>query len=244
MKIIRTDAFGNPIQQGTDAWHALRTGMVTASMVYDIITRQFRDPKKYTDAREKAIRSMVWELLSGTPDKSYGNKYMKDGIEREPFARMYMEETFGYVIEEVAFVKHDWMRVGVSPDGMVVGQKRNVEIKCPKDTTHVEYLMLDKAPDIYVPQIQTQMWITESDVTDFCSYHPGAPAGLDVHIIEVPRDDAYIAMIQEEVSKFLAECNVRVKELKERGIHNQLLREKRAGNFSTPLVEQTELTAH
>lgn len=242
MKIIRKDDHGIPILQGSDAWHALRIGMVTASMFYDIVTRQQKDERKPLEGYHKAVKSMVLELVSGTPDKSFPNKYMKDGIEREPFARMYMQETFGYVIEEVAFVKHDYLKVGVSPDGMVVGQSRNIEIKCPKDTTHMEYLTLDTVPDIYKPQVQGQMWITGAEVCDFCSYHPGFPPGMDIHIIEVPRDDVYIARLEAAVKHFIDDCSVAVKAIQARAIHNQLLREMRASNGgilipSTNLVE-------
>ena len=214
MKIIRTDEYGVEIVQGTPEWKALRVGLLTGTGIGNIL------PGKkggYLASRDTELRSIVVERLTGKGDSSFGSgKYMKDGVEREPFARMALEERFGYIVEEVAFVQHDWMKVGVSPDGLVIGQKRNVEIKCPKDTTHLEYLQLDTVPEIYVPQTQSQLWITGNEATDFASYHPDFPPELQLHVIQVERDEAYIAMIEAEVSKFLAEANLLEKKMRER----------------------------
>ena len=221
MKIIRTDNDGFPIVQGTDAWKALRIGLLTGTGIASIL------PGKkggYLASRDTELRSIVVERLTGKADGGgFGGKYIKDGVEREPFARMAMEERIGYVIEEVAFVQHDWMKVGISPDGLVIGQKRNVEIKCPKDTTHLEYLQLSTTPEIYVPQVQSQLWMTGNEVTDFASYHPEFPPELQLHIIEVERDEHMIKMISEEVAKFLLEVNVLEKEMRERAMNTRKL---------------------
>jgi len=222
MKIITKDAAGEPIIQGTDAWKQLRVGMLTASVMSDIL------PGKrggYLASRKTALMNTVWERLNGTPKSAKpglaGNSYIRDGVEREPFARLALQGCFGYVVEETAFIQHDWMQVGVSLDGWVPSLKRTIEIKCPADTTHMDYFMLDEAPEEYYTQIQTQLWIAECDSCDFVSYHPGAePSGMDLHVIRVPRDDAYIAMLEKEANTFLAEVNYLVNKYNERRIVN------------------------
>jgi hypothetical protein len=236
VKIIRTDDSGQVILQGSDAWKLLRIGMVTASMIIDIVSKQKKDPTKYMAGRANAIRSMVVERLTGKDDFGFTSKYMKDGIEREPYARVAYEERTGHIVEEVAFVQHDWMKVGVSPDGMIVGSKRLVEFKCPKDTTHYDYLYLPGAPEEYMPQMQAQLWITECDVCDFVSWHPDFPKELQLHIVEVKRDDAYIEMLEREVFKFLAEVNVEYKKCMDKIAAIRVA-------ATDPMVEQEELAA-
>lgn len=218
-KIIRNDADGNEIVQGSDAWKALRIGMLTGTGIANILpgkaTKEF-PLGKYKEARQQELDEIVTEIITGKPSGGFiATKFVKEGIEREPIARMYMEEVFGYVIEEVAFVKHDWLRVGISPDGLVVGQKRNVEIKSPKDRTHLRYWLEKSTPPEYVPQVQSQMWITGAEVTDFASYHPDFPEDMQLHVVHVERDEKYINMIEEEVSKFLSEVNIKVSEVQE-----------------------------
>lgn len=219
MKIITHDSQGEIIVQGTDAWKQLRVGMLTSSTIQGILKGQRGG---YLEAREKALRSMVWERLTGLPETGFfGGKYVQDGVEREPFARMGYEARFGGIVEETAFITHDWMKVGVSLDGWVPGLKRTIEIKCPKDTTHLDYLSLDAAPEEYQAQIQAQLWITGFESCDFISYHPDGDklgADLELHVIEIPRDEVYIKMIEAEATLFLAEVVVRVKNIKERGI--------------------------
>lgn len=213
MKVIRTDENGLEILQGSEAWKQLRVGMLTGTGICDILPSA---RGAYGKARQDQLDEIVTEIITGKPSGGFfATKFVKDGIEREPFARMYLEEKLGLVIEEVAFVKHDWMRVGVSPDGLVEGEPTNAEIKCPKDRTHLRYWQMDTCPPEYIPQVQSQMWLTAATKCLFCSYHPDFPEEYQLRIIEVPRDEKYIQHIEQEVTTFLAEVNIKVKEIKE-----------------------------
>jgi putative phage-type endonuclease len=219
VKVIRVDESGFVIKQGSEAWKRLRVGLLTGTGICDVLP----GAKGYTKARQDQLDEIVTEIITGEPSGGFfASKFMKDGIEREPAARMYLEEKLGLVIEEVAFVRHDYLRVGVSPDGLAIGEPTNVEIKCPKDRTHLRYWMSDSCPAEYVPQVQSQMWLTDATKCLFCSYHPGFPEDMQLRIITVPRDEEYIKKIDVEVGKFLAEVNIKVKQIKE-------LRELRKG---------------
>lgn len=205
-KIIRTDAEGNEIVQGSDAWKALRVGMVTGTVISSLTGT----PAAY----KKAVQAMVAERLTGKRTSIKATGSMKQGVEREPFARMWYEERTGRIVEEVAFVQHDWMKVGVSPDGMILGEKRLVEFKAPEPEAHSEYLLYESYPKTgqYYGQIQSQLWITEYEVCDFCSFNPDfLHEGLQGHIVTVGRDEEYIAKLELTVAKFLAEVSVTVK---------------------------------
>lgn len=213
MKVIRTNAEGFTILQGSDEWKQLRVGMLTGTGICNVMPGRRGG---YTLARQQELDEIVTEIFTGKPSGGFkATKYMKDGIEREPYARMYLEERHGIIVEEVAFVRHDWMRVGISPDGLAVGEPTNVEIKSPRDTTHLRYWLADACPEEYVPQVQSQMWLTEAERCLFVSYHPDFPEDMQLRVIEVKRDEAYIKQIEAEVSKFLAEVNLKVRQIKE-----------------------------
>ena len=216
--IIRADAEGRQIVQGEEPWKMLRVGFGTASSAIDILPGARGG---YTKARADLIDELVCEILTGKPSSGFAaTKYMKQGIAREPFARMaYMERT-GNFVEEVAFIKHDWMKVGASPDGLIlprpgISTKRGVEIKSPKETTHLRYLQMSTCPDEYFAQVQQCLWLSKYDVWDFVSFNPDFDDDMSLHIIEVPRDEAFIKKLDFEWSKVIAEVNVKVKEIKQ-----------------------------
>lgn len=206
-KIIRTDAEGNEIVQGSDQWKALRVGMVTGTVIASLMGT----PAAY----KKAVQAMVAERLTGKRASVKATGSMKQGVEREPFARMWYEERTGRIVEEVAFVQHDWMKVGVSPDGMILGEQRLVEFKSPEQDAHSEYLLYEDYPKTgpYYGQMQAQLWITGYELCDFCSFNPDfTHEGLQGHIVEVARDEVYIAQLEDKVATFLFEVSVKVKE--------------------------------
>lgn len=209
MKTITRDADGFEIAQGTPAWKQLRVGLFTGTGIGDLLPGA---KGAYNKSREDQIDEVVTEILTGLPSGGFfATKYVREGVEREPMARMAYEEITGNVIEEVAFIQHDWLRAGMSPDGLVTGRKRNVEIKCPKDRTHYRYFVSEECPPEYRVQIAVQQWLGEFEATDFISYHPDFPPNMRLVIREIPRDEKLIQQIELEVTKAHAEVNVRLK---------------------------------
>jgi len=88
-----------------------------------------------------------------------------------------------------------------------------VEIKCPNTATHIEFLMTGTVPEKYLLQMQWQMACTETDWCDYVSYDPRMPVELQTKIVRVERDNALIAKIEGEVSKFLSELDAKIASL-------------------------------
>lgn len=197
-------------QQRTPEWFAERAGCATASSFSDILAKV-----KTGEAavRRKYRMKLLTERLTGISVQGYTNAAMQWGIETEPQAREAYEMLTGEIVEEVGFIRHPAVAwCGASPDGLV-GDDGLLEIKCPESTTHLEWLDASRAPPEHVPQIQGQMWVTGRQWVDFLSFDPRFPEHLQCFLIRVLRDDAYIAMLQAEVEKFLAEVEKRYTEL-------------------------------
>lgn len=200
------------IEQGTEEWHALRLGKVTASKVKDVLAT-------VKNGEAAAIRNyraqLVAERLTGQREETYKNAAMQRGNDMEATARMCYEFVTGNTVEQVAFVDHpsiEW--AGMSPDG-IIGSGL-VEIKCPNTATHIDYLLANVMPAEYIPQVQFQMACCGAGYCDFVSFDDRLPEDLQLFIIRVERDNDYIAIMEEKVKAFLQSVDSMVEALKAR----------------------------
>jgi len=198
------------IIQGSTEWFYQRLGKVTASRVADVIAKT---KTGYSASRENYMAQLVVERLTNTKAESYTNAAMMHGIEQEPFARAAYEAAHGVMVEEVGFVRHptiEW--AGASPDGLV-GDDGCIEIKCPNTLTMIETLLSQKVPGKYFTQMQFQLACTGRKWCDYVVFDPRMPAKAQLFVKRVDRDDTYIAEIEAEIVKFLAEVESQVNQL-------------------------------
>lgn len=189
------------IEQGTPEWFALRVNKATASEFEAVLA------KGQGKTRANYLRRVVAEAITGKPIETFRNADTDRGQEQEPLARWSYEYLTGHSVERVAFIDHDTVRAGCSPDGLVAGMKRGAEIKCVTPTVQIETILAGGYPSKHRPQIQGSMWITEFDEWDFCSYCPVMPERHRNYIFTVKRDDAYIKVLDGEVRLFLADVD-------------------------------------
>jgi putative phage-type endonuclease len=186
------------IEQGTEAWFQMRLGKITASRITDVIA-QVKSGE--AAGRENYRIELVCERLTGKPTEGFTNAHMERGTELEPFARAWYEVETGEFVKQVPFVDHPTIKnAGASPDG-IIGEGL-IEIKCPMAKTHIKYLLEDRVPAKYMPQMAWQMACTHSKWVDFVSYCPELPADMQMFIKRYERDDAYIAELEAKVIEF------------------------------------------
>lgn len=189
------------MKQGDDQWFAARLGKVTASRVADVIAKTKSGPSA---SRQAYAVQLALERITGQREEGYTTAAMQRGTEMEAEARAMYEVAVGAMVQEVGFIQHPRIEMsGASPDGLV--GHGLLEIKCPDSKQHLEYLQLAGVPTKYRPQVQWQMACTGRQWCDFASYDPRFPERLRLHVVRVPRDDAYIAELEAEVEVFLAE---------------------------------------
>jgi putative phage-type endonuclease len=200
------------IEQGSNEWHLLRLGKVTASRIADVLSKG----KSGESASRRNYRTeLVVQRLTGLPGESFSNAAMEWGTNTEPKARTAYEVEKQQFVEQVAFIDHpsiEWF--GCSPDGLVADGL--IEIKCPNSTTHVDYLADNKPPAKYIPQMQCQMAVTGRQWCDFVSFDPRLPDDLQLFVVRLERDQEYIEAMEAEVKKFLSEVDEMFTKLKER----------------------------
>lgn len=204
----------NEIVQGSPEWFMQRLGCATGSN-FDACLAQGKGTAEAATRAQYRVRLAVERITGKVMESGFKSAAMDHGTEHEPFARMLYEARTGNFVEEVSFIRHEFLMAGVSPDGLV-GDKGMTEFKCPSPAVHMGYLTLvDKPPAAYKWQVYGQMWVTKRDWVDFASYNPLFPESLQLHIVRVYRDEALINELADGVTKFLYDVEKTVKEIQQ-----------------------------
>jgi hypothetical protein len=195
--------------QGSPEWLADRCGVASASRFAAIMATI----KSGEAAERRNYRSdLLVERLTGKPLETFTTNAMKQGIEREPFARQAYESRTGNLVEQVGFCRHDVIQAGASPDGLI-DEDGGIEIKCPERSAHLRYLQQDMEPPEYTWQIQGGMWITGRQWWEFVSWNPDFPEHLQLIVRRIKRNEEAIAKLATEVKKFLAEVDAEMERI-------------------------------
>jgi putative phage-type endonuclease len=199
------------LQRTTD-WHADRCGHVTASRFCDVIA--IGKGGKPLKARDDYLMRIVTERLTGEQVESADSFAMAWGRDAEPFARSAFEAETGLIVTQSGFVKHPTIAwVGCSPDGLV-GKDGGYESKCPKNSSVHLATIRDGMPEEHMPQVQGCMWVTGRQLWHFVSFDPRMPEHLRLYRQVIARDDQYIANLEKEIVRFLAEVDSQVQHFK------------------------------
>lgn len=187
------------LEQGTDEWLAARCGLVTASVAGQLITAKTVKPAS-NDYSRALTASLVAERITGHVEPVYPNEDMRRGTLSEPFARDLYAEHYAPVTEVGFMVRTHGLfgyRLGYSPDGLV-GDDGLIEIKSPRQKTHLSTILADEVPSQYMAQCQTGLLVSGREWLDFISYNPGMP----LFVKRVLPDQRWQEAITEAVASF------------------------------------------
>lgn len=181
--------------QGSDEWHALRCGVLTASEMKYIIT-----PTLKAASNEKE-RGHLYELLGQRITQHVEPNYVSDdmlrGKDDEIDAVNLYAKTYA-AVKLVGFVTNDrWgFRIGYSPDGLV-GDDGQIECKSRNQKlqirTLVDYVPNDLIDPDFMIQVQTGLLVTERAWCDLISYCGGLPMAT---VRVYPDDKVHTAIIE------------------------------------------------
>lgn len=195
--------------QGTDAWHKARAGIPTASMFEKILT-----PKglQYSAQAAKYENRLAAERFTGTPQDDFGGtRWIERGKELEGDAVQFYGMATGFEVRHVGLILNDARTFGGSPDGLIVGHRRGLEMKCPAPDTHVGYFDDPKSLyEEYKHQVQGNLFVSGFEVWDVISYHPEMPLAL----YEATPDKEYHEALAAALAKLEENIQRKVKKLK------------------------------
>lgn len=127
-------------EQGSDAWHKARRGILTSSTIGKLVTPA--SMKRASNDKTRAIfYQMIADRCADVPHDDFVSYAMRRGKEDEIYARQVYSETFDPV-RECGFVSRDDLGfpLGCSPDGLV-GDDGQIEIKSRTTGKQVEAIL-------------------------------------------------------------------------------------------------------
>jgi len=184
------------LEQGTESWFEARKGIPTASCFSKIVTPSKGD-------KSTSSKTYMYELIAeklGASNESYSNEWMERGNELESMARSTFEFLTDLKVDEVGMIKTDCGNIGCSPDGLI-GDDGGIEIKCPKASTHIKYIIEGVLPLEYKTQVMGSLMVSERDYWYFMSYHPE----LDPFILKIERDEEFISKMKKHIDSFVVD---------------------------------------
>lgn len=189
-------------------------GKVTGSRAGDLLAKG-RGSEESVKRRDLRL-ALVLERITGQPeDEGFVSADMKRGAELEPDAVLAYEAATGSIVRRYGFLQHPEMPcVGYSPDGIVGDFKGVVEIKVPKQATHMRYLRDKVLPADYVGQVVHGLLVTGAEFCDFVSFDPRFPRPLQLFTVRVERDEKAIRAYKLALEMFLSEVDKELAEVR------------------------------
>jgi hypothetical protein len=164
----------NDLEQGTDEWLAARCGIVTASVVGQLITPKTVKPA-VNDYSRGLTATLVAERITGHVEPMQVSQAMLRGQLDEPIARDHYAEHHAPVAETGFMVKDDWgFRLGFSPDGLV-GEEGLIEIKSRAQKKHLQTIIANEPPVENMAQMQCGLLVSGREWCDYISWSGGMP---------------------------------------------------------------------
>lgn len=195
------------VEQGSEAWLRLRSGIPTASEFHNLVTPTWKI--REGEGIATYLAKKLAEKWRGTPLPGWGGGPMEQGSIRESEAIPYFEIRTGRKIRRVGFITTDDGKAGCSPDGLFKNGD-GIEVKCPEPHTQVRYLLDGVVPDQYQAQVQGSLFVTGAAAWTFLSYCPSFPP-LIVEAKPIPK--AFTA-IEEALKRFCDQLEDGFQELK------------------------------
>lgn len=183
--------------QGTDDWHEQRRGMVTASVVGQLLTAKTLKPAANVESRSLAAL-LVAERINGWVDPTYVGDDMMRGWTDEPHVLKTYAEHFAPIVTTGFMVRDDWgFQIGYSPDGLV-GDDGTVEFKSRRPKKHLQTVLDGEVPAENMAQIQCGLLVSGRKWCDYLSFC----GGMALFPIRVEADERWQEAIVAAVAAF------------------------------------------
>lgn len=184
------------LEQRTPEWIQYRLGKITGTRLKNILKAD----------NLPLVQEMLAEVVSKSIEEIPINSAMRRGIEKEPEAIELYQQMTGEILESVGFCMSDENDYFcLSPDAFTLDRKGAVEVKCPSSKTHIKYILDDKIPTEYLPQVCQYFIVNEKlEYLDFVTFDDRVE-DIPIYIIRITREELSdkIFEFKEKALKFI-----------------------------------------
>ena len=198
------------VKQGSEEWHELRCGLISASRFKDIMTEPRAKKDKDLGLMSATAKSYLYELCAEivtgqikdikAPALDWGNDHEQSALDE--YADWYDIDT-----GSTGIIINDEGTIGGSPDALCAefSDGGMGEVKCPFNTTnHIRNVSEGMDKD-HLPQVQGNMMINGRKWCDFISFDPRITGKGRLYVQRIERDEDYISELTIKINKFLIE---------------------------------------
>jgi len=204
------------MEQGSPEWYEARCGIPTASQFSAVLATSAE-----SKVRSRYMRLLAGEIMTGRPMETFSNSSMTRGKMMEPLAIEEYEFERAVEVDRIGFMKRvicdpimGDLVIGCSPDGIVPGGKRLLEIKTMQPDLLIDLIDSERFPSEHMAQVQGNMLVSGCDIVDLKYYFSGFPRAP---IFAIERDEKYIARMEDELRKFVFELGKLVERVRNKG---------------------------
>ena len=183
-------------EQGSEAWLAVRKGVVTGSRFKDA-----RDKLKGGQPSKACISyamDVARERLGGDAPAKFQNAAMRMGSEQEEVARRMYESRTGNLVEEVGFFTTEDTCFGLSPDGLI-DDDGVLEIKTMVGSETLFTAVVSGDVSAYMDQCLGYLWLLGRQWVDLVLW---APDFGHMVIHRITRDEDAIEALEADLMAF------------------------------------------
>jgi len=212
-----TPVYHYDLEQRSDEWHRIRSGLFTGSDAHFLMIREPGEPKAKKGAKnpvkkpetfqtkyglgkgaETAIYLKCAQLLSNFEPYEFDKYELRIGREREPEAiERYEDLIFPESVTACGFVTAG-NYLGVSPDGLV-GKDGGVEVKCLQPPAYLEYLINRNIDPKHLAQVHWCMFITGRKWWDYVMFNPDF-GGHPIDVTRIHRDEKLMELFSRKAA--------------------------------------------
>lgn len=161
------------LEQGSDAWLQMRCGVLSASIMNDILTPTLRASNN--DKTRQAVYDLACQRVTNYIEPQFWTDAMLRGHDDEIVARDLYSENYEPVTEIGGMMREfDFGNVWYSPDGLVWGDGL-IEVKSRRQGLHFKTVSDGEVPKEHVLQCQAALIISGREWLDYISICRGMP---------------------------------------------------------------------
>ena len=192
------------LEQGTPNWHRSRAGVISASKAHYLLMG------RKTAGRQTYMNELIASIATGLLPEEIKAKPLQWGKDYEEMAGdAYSAATFE-TLESIGFIYRDnSMRSGCSPDSLIQGKPKGLELKCPwSSSVFIDFAGNGNIKKEEVAQVDFSMWVTDYESWGFAKFDPRNVNCKKLHHVEVVRDQSKMDAIENGYNEFIEDMDL------------------------------------
>ena len=181
----------NNIKQRSPEWYQKRLGSIGGSEISQLVGGE--------KGFNRLVEKKKYEIMFGKEEDSltFQSDAMRRGVELESKAIDHFCFLEDKTVANVGLITGDIERTHVSPDGLIIGEKAGLEVKCPLLSTYEKYEN-GKIPVHIIRQVQYGMFITGWKLWYLFIFHPDTPC----LILPIASDNTMHELFKQKLKQF------------------------------------------